>query len=187
MWMLLSTMLSVNSIFLKFLFLHLFLLSLSFHFSPQGMSLMATSKWGNMLVSFPRMFKTAVQEMLHIFSQFRVTERKFEDAKETEQDGQCRGSVIKVWMSPRDRQWVNWIKAKDEFHLRAVNKRLVELLKVKNCCCSMLSKWSTGFLLIFWVFIWTLKTKDVRKRIYLIMISSIEKPLLFTTLRFYSL
>lgn len=33
-----------------------------------------------MVISFPRMFETAVQEMLHIFSQFRVTERKWKSA-----------------------------------------------------------------------------------------------------------
>lgn len=46
------------------------------------------------------MFETAVQEMLHIFSQFRVTERKFEDVEAMEecrqQDGQGTDSVIKT-------------------------------------------------------------------------------------------
>lgn len=58
-------------------------------FFPQR-TLSVTPKGENMVVSFLRMFKTAVQEISHIFSQFKVTQRKSEEREEIEE---CRRMV----------------------------------------------------------------------------------------------
>lgn len=99
---------AINSIFFEFLFM-LLSFSFYFHFSLQRMSLMATSEWGNMLIGFPRMFKTAVQEMLHIFSQFRVREEIWRCERRRSTDSRKVNAeavlLMSEWVLGTDSDW----------------------------------------------------------------------------------